>query len=58
MIVGDVGRTSFALIYEIVNVASGGLVATGRTVLVSYDYAAAKPVPLSAAARALLMGMT
>ena len=52
--VGDVGRTSFTLLYEIVNVASRGLVATGKTVLVSYDYATAKPVPLTDATRALL----
>ena len=52
--VGDIGRTSFTLDYEIVNVASGVLVATGKTVLVSYDYAAARPVPLSDATRALL----
>ena len=52
--VGAVGRTSFTLEYEIINPASAVRIATGRTVMVSYDYAAAKPVPLSDATRALL----
>jgi len=56
--VGDIGRTSFTLVYEIVNVASGVMVATGKTVLVSYDYATAKPVPLTDVTRALLAGTT
>jgi acyl-CoA thioester hydrolase len=54
MNVGDIGRSSFALVYEIVHVAAGTLVATGKTVMVSYDYEAGKAVPLSDAARALL----
>jgi len=52
--VGDIGTSSFALIYEIVNVATDGIVATGRTVMVSYDYTAAKSIPLPDATRALL----
>src|SRR6185369_10742982 len=32
-----IGRTSFTLAYEIVNVASSVLIAIGKTVLVSYD---------------------
>jgi acyl-CoA thioester hydrolase len=52
--VGEVGTSSFTLVYEIVNVASGGLVANGKTVMVSYDYTAAKSVPLPDATRALL----
>lgn len=52
--VGDIGRSSFSLVYEIVHADSGRLVATGRTVMVSYDYEIGKPVRLSDAARGLL----
>jgi acyl-CoA thioester hydrolase len=54
MRVGDVGRSSFGLLYEIVNVADGRTLADGKTVMVSYDYAAAKPLPLADETRALL----
>jgi acyl-CoA thioester hydrolase len=54
MKVGDIGRSSFSLQYEITDVESGRLVATGQTVMVSYDYAASRPVPLPDVARALL----
>ena len=52
--VAAIGRTSFTLEYEIINPASAVRIATGKTVMVSYDYASAKPVPLSDATRALL----
>jgi acyl-CoA thioester hydrolase len=52
--VGDIGRSSFGLEYEIVHAEKLHLVATGKTVLVSYDYAAGKSMPLPDAARALL----
>jgi acyl-CoA thioester hydrolase len=52
--VGDIGRSSFGLEYDIVHVEKSHLVATGKTVLVSYDYAAGKSTPLPAAARDLL----
>jgi acyl-CoA thioester hydrolase len=52
--VGDIGRSSFTLVYEIVNVASGRLLAEARTVLVAYDYGEGKSMPLSAETRALL----
>ena len=52
--VGAIGRTSFTLEYEIANATTGARVATGKTVMVSYDYAASQPVPLSDATRALL----
>jgi len=52
--VGDIGRSSFVLEYEIVHVAGDRLVATGRTVQVSYDYAANKSRPLPPETRALL----
>ncbi len=52
--VGDIGRSSFALVYAIVHADSRQLVANGTTVMVSYDYEAAKPVSLPDATRALL----
>jgi acyl-CoA thioester hydrolase len=52
--VAAIGRTSFTLEYEIINPVSAVRIATGKTVMVSYDYAAAKPVPLSDATRGLL----
>jgi acyl-CoA thioester hydrolase len=55
--VGDIGRTSFGLTYEIVNLASGQKLADGKTVLVSYDYTAGKPVPLPEVTRSLLVGL-
>jgi acyl-CoA thioester hydrolase len=52
--VGEIGRSSFTLTYGIAKVAGGQAVAMGKTVMVSYDYAAGKSVPLPAEARALL----
>ena len=55
--VGDIGRTSFGLTYEIVNLVSGQKLADGKTVLVSYDYTSGKPVPLPEVTRTLLVGL-
>ena len=55
--VGDVGRSSFSLLYGIVQFGSGRLVASGKTVMVSYDYEAATSVPLPTATRDLLHGV-
>ena len=55
--VGEIGRSSFALVYEIASAADGRLIAAGKTVMVSYDYEAAKAVPLPPEARALLEGV-
>ena len=52
--VGDIGTSSFTLEYEIVGVPGDRLVASGRTVMVSYDYAAAKAVALPPETRVLL----
>src|SRR5438270_13745187 len=38
--VGEIGRSSFSLVYEIVDARTDRPVATGRTVMVSYDYTA------------------
>ena len=52
--VGAIGRASFALHYEVVHAATDRLIATAKTVMVSYDYAAGKTTPLPEPARALL----
>jgi acyl-CoA thioester hydrolase len=52
--VGEIGRSSFTLAYEIALVVGGRLVASGKTVMVSYDYAAGGSVPLPEATRELL----
>jgi acyl-CoA thioester hydrolase len=44
--VAAIGRTSFTYEYEIVD-AGGHLIANARTVIVRFDYAANKPVPIS-----------
>jgi acyl-CoA thioester hydrolase len=55
--VGEIGRSSFGLDYEIVHAEKRHVVAVGRTVMVSYDYAAGKSTPLPDVARALLAGL-
>jgi acyl-CoA thioester hydrolase len=49
-----ISRSSFTLVYEIGQAGGEQLVATGKTVMVSYDYAAARSVPLPAETRTLL----
>ena len=44
--VAAIGRTSFTYEYEIRD-ASNAVIATARTVIVRFDYAAGKPVPIS-----------
>jgi acyl-CoA thioester hydrolase len=50
-----VGRSSITSSYEVVD-AKGQLVANARTVLVTYDYKAGTPVPVSDEIRARLEG--
>jgi len=52
--VGEIGTSSFTLLYDVVNPATDRTIATAKTVMVSYDYAASKAVPLPAATRELL----
>ena len=52
--VGEIGRSSFTLAYDIVNAKSDQAVASGKTVMVSYDYETNAPVVLPAATRELL----
>jgi len=44
--IGEIGRSSFTLAYEIHQVSSGRAVAQGKTVMVSYDYQAGKVIPI------------
>ena len=44
--VAAIGRTSFTYEYEIVD-QSGALIAEAKTVIVRFDHAAGKPVPIS-----------
>ena len=52
--IGEIGRSSFSMRYHIVKTTDEQLVATGSTVMVSYDYAASASVPLPAETLALL----
>jgi acyl-CoA thioester hydrolase len=52
--IGDIGRSSFTLTYDIVHVVSDRLVASGKTVMVSYDYEKGSSVPLPDVTRELL----
>ena len=52
--IGDIGRSSFGLMYEIVQTETERLVARGKTVMVSYDYEKRVSVPLPSATRDLL----
>ena len=54
MTVGEVGRSSFALQYRIVQVEGERVVAEGVTVMVGYDYEAGRSIPLPDATRDLL----
>jgi acyl-CoA thioester hydrolase len=52
--VAEIGRSSFALVYEVLNAATGQKLADARTVLVAYDYGAKETRPLTSEMRALL----
>jgi acyl-CoA thioester hydrolase len=52
--VGDIGRSSFTLTYEIRNLTSGRRLAGAKTVMVTYDYAAGQSVPIPSQTRSLL----
>lgn len=54
--VEKLGRTSFTVIYEILNTRTREVVAEGRSVQVAYDYGAGRSVPLSPDLRARLEG--
>jgi acyl-CoA thioester hydrolase len=52
--IGDIGRSSFTFLYEIVNAATGRCVAEGKTVNVTFDYASGRSMPIPEPTRALL----
>src|ERR1051325_7842306 len=49
--VSEVGHSSFTLIYEIANAATGQFLANAKTVLVTFDYAKKQAMPIPAEAR-------
>jgi acyl-CoA thioester hydrolase len=56
--IGEIGRSSFTLLYQIHHAQSGRAIAQGKTVMVSYDYQAGKAVALPDSTRALLDQMS
>jgi len=52
--VDGMGRSSFTVAYEVLNVRTRELIAEGKSVQVAYDYAQGKSVPLSDDLRAKL----
>jgi acyl-CoA thioester hydrolase len=52
--IGEIGRSSFSLVYEIVKVGGERVIATGKTVMVSYDYEKGASMPLPSNTRDLL----
>ena len=54
--VETVGRSSFTLVYEVLNARTRHLIATAKTVQVMYDYAAGRSVPIPDQVRAQLGG--
>jgi acyl-CoA thioester hydrolase len=52
--IGEIGRSSFTLIYEIGHAGTGRRLADARTVLVTYDYAAGRSTPVPPDTRARL----
>ena len=52
--IGEIGRSSFVLLYEIAHAGTERLIASGKTVMVSYDYEKSASVPLPDATLELL----
>ncbi|MBO9320091.1 MAG: acyl-CoA thioesterase, partial [Chloroflexus sp.] len=55
--VSKIGGKSFTMDYAIARVGDGALIATGQSVLVAYDYAAGRSVPVSDEFRARVAEM-
>lgn len=51
---GNIGRSSFVLTYEIENAATRTVIAAGKTVMVTYDEVTRKAIPIPEATRKLL----
>jgi len=56
--IGEIGRSSFTLVYQIHHAESGRSIAEGKTVMVSYDYQASKAIPLPEETKVLLRQLT
>ena len=54
VVLAGIGRSSFTYGYEITDVATSRLMASARTVIVLYDYSAARPVVIDEERRAQL----
>jgi acyl-CoA thioester hydrolase len=52
--VGEIGRSSITLVYEIMNVKTRQVLASSKAVLVTFDYQAQKPVPVPDEVRQLI----
>ena len=52
--VSSIGNTSWVYEYEILNEKENRVVATGKTVQVSYDYKTRKPIPIPAEFKKML----
>jgi acyl-CoA thioester hydrolase len=57
MAIGEVGRSSFVLTYRIVQAKDERVVAEGTTVMVAFDYEAARSMPLPPETRSLLVSL-
>jgi acyl-CoA thioester hydrolase len=55
--VGELGRSSITLVYDIVNVKTGQCLANSKAVLVSFVYKAQRPMPIPEEVRGLLAKM-
>jgi acyl-CoA thioester hydrolase len=54
---GELGRSSIPLVYNVINVSTRQSLVAARTVIVTFDYAARKPMPIPAGARERLLGL-
>ena len=52
--VGDIGRSSFSLLYDVVHAVSDVLTAEGKSIMEAYDYNAGKSTPLSKETKRML----
>ena len=53
--VGEMGRSSITLVYEVVNAKTGQVLANSKAVLVTFDYKAQRPMPIPEDVRQLIV---
>src|SRR5688572_32571838 len=53
--VGEMGRSSITLVYEVVNAKTGQVLANSKAVLVTFDYEAQRPMPIPEDVRQLIV---